>query len=304
MQSRHFVFTLNSPKCLDTELAETLKADDHVSYFVFQLEKAPTTGQEHFQGYIEFNMAMRLNAVKKVFQDNTIHLEKRAGTQAQAIAYCKKQDSRQDPSREPIEWGVPMSGQGRRSDVSEVVEFIREKKPTMTQVAEEYPIAIVKYSRGLQTLSNLLSPPRMRDGLVVNVFWGSSNVGKTHYVMSKMPPSLYHRLAAKDGQWWDGLEPTHTHLWIDEYKGEMPLDCFKEVMDKFPLRRPIKGGFVSLNATTVWITSQIPPEDWYPNIGADRVAFLRRLTNIYYWNSKDDNHVPDDFVPNPDYQGP
>lgn len=303
-QSRHWVFTYNNPPVTDIELHALLSAGKHVSYFVFQLEKAPTTGLEHFQGYIEFSRSTRMGAVKKVFNCESLHLEKRRGTQAEAIAYCKKEDSRQDSTREPMEWGVPAAGQGKRSDIDEVVEFMTETKPTLVQVAEAFPKAIVKYSRGLQTLSSLLSQPKMRDGLTVNVFWGSSSVGKTHYVVNKLPPHLYHRLSAKNGQWWDGLEPTHTHLWIDEYKGEMPLDLFKEVTDKYPYRVPIKGGFVSLNVTTIWITSQISPDDWYPHVGADRVAFMRRLTNIYYWNSKEDHHVPDDFVLNPDYSGP
>jgi len=61
-----------------------------VLYHVFGIEICPTTKREHYQGYIEFSSPVRISRVKKFFNDNTIHLEKRKGTSLQAINYCKK----------------------------------------------------------------------------------------------------------------------------------------------------------------------------------------------------------------------
>jgi len=66
--------------------------DDTVSvrYHIYGIEKAPTTQTEHYQGYIEFSIPIRVSRMKKIFQDNTMHIEKRKGTRIQAIDYCKK----------------------------------------------------------------------------------------------------------------------------------------------------------------------------------------------------------------------
>jgi len=52
-----------------------------VKYYIYQLEKCPTTGNMHFQGYIELTKVMRFTALKKIFNDNTLHIEPRKGTQ-------------------------------------------------------------------------------------------------------------------------------------------------------------------------------------------------------------------------------
>ena len=44
-------------------------------YCVYQKEKCPTTQRVHFQGYIEFTRSVRMNKVKTLFNDKTMHLE-------------------------------------------------------------------------------------------------------------------------------------------------------------------------------------------------------------------------------------
>lgn len=90
------------------------------SYICYQKEECPKTKKIHWQGYIEFDNVKRLNEVKKVLNDNTVHLESRKGNQSQAIDYCKKLQSKVGDFYEE---GTPKR-QGNRSDLDSIYEAI------------------------------------------------------------------------------------------------------------------------------------------------------------------------------------
>lgn len=92
-----------------------------IQYFVYQKEKCPSTGKEHYQGYVEFKGQHRLNEVKNIFKDETMHIEPRQGTQLQAIQYCTKEDTRVE---EPFFFGQKKQ-QGTRSDLDEIMLAIK-----------------------------------------------------------------------------------------------------------------------------------------------------------------------------------
>jgi len=63
------------------------------TFFIGQREQCPTTGRHHEQCYAEFDRPLRLQEVKDHFENQTLHLERRFGTQDQAIQYCQKEDT-------------------------------------------------------------------------------------------------------------------------------------------------------------------------------------------------------------------
>ncbi len=88
------MFTLNNPNDAERQfwtdmLSEGMK---DVRFVILQEERGEE-GTVHFQGYIELDKALTLNGVKRRF-GKRLHVEPRRGTQAQAIAYCKKAESR------------------------------------------------------------------------------------------------------------------------------------------------------------------------------------------------------------------
>lgn len=127
-------------------------------YAVFQQEVCPSSGLDHFQGYIELIKPMNMQSLKdQVFCDPKVHLEVRKGTQEQAIAYCTKTETRktydheeeldctcdyQDDSSSnssnipacpfgPWHIGEPQSQeQGHRSDLDSIYEAIEQGNPT------------------------------------------------------------------------------------------------------------------------------------------------------------------------------
>ena len=91
--ARYYCFTLNTnmddpwvPDAIDW-----LQAKPAVQYVTCGLERA-STGQIHWQGYIEFNNKISIKGAKKAMESNTVHLEARKGSRNQAVAYCHKMD--------------------------------------------------------------------------------------------------------------------------------------------------------------------------------------------------------------------
>lgn len=90
---------------------------DDVKYCVYQREITPTTGQEHWQGYIVYKSPCRMSKIKTILGDNAAHLEIAKGNAQQNHAYCTKQESRK-PGTEPVEHGeLPKLGQGKRESL-------------------------------------------------------------------------------------------------------------------------------------------------------------------------------------------
>lgn len=79
--------------------------DEWMRYLVFQQETCPDTGRTHWQGYLELLVKKRLSFFKEDAYYATPHFEKRRGTRAEAIAYCKKEESAVPGTVE--EHGVP-----------------------------------------------------------------------------------------------------------------------------------------------------------------------------------------------------
>jgi len=49
--------------------------------------------------------------------------------------------------------------------------------------------------------------------------------------------------------------------------------------DRYPVIVEVKGSSVVLSAKKVWITSNLSPDQWYPNLDVvTRAALMRRLT--------------------------
>lgn len=114
VRHRNWMFTSFSSECP--------KFTDCMTYMVYQLEIAPSTLREHYQGYVIFKFGKTLSSVKKEFKDKSIHLETRKGSQKQAIDYCTKEDTRK-PGTKPVEFGEKKE-QGARNDLDTLTESV------------------------------------------------------------------------------------------------------------------------------------------------------------------------------------
>lgn len=90
---------------------------NRIRYLVYQLERGEETGRLHLQMYLELHDSMRIQTVVNVVKSivgkgKSVRVEKRQGSQTQAVAYCSKEDTR---IAGPWSFGKPASrGRSKR----------------------------------------------------------------------------------------------------------------------------------------------------------------------------------------------
>lgn len=66
---------------------------------------------------------------------------------------------------------------------------------------------------------------------------------------------------------------------LDDYYHNWKLTFFLQFFDRYPMYLPIKGGFVPMGNAKIYVTSNIPLNEQYPN-APDQDAIRRRFTKI------------------------
>jgi hypothetical protein len=71
----------------DTRDIKALDTKDNIKYMIIQGELCKDN-KKHIQGFIQFHTKQRMTSIKKLLQDNTLHIENMKGTPQQARDYC------------------------------------------------------------------------------------------------------------------------------------------------------------------------------------------------------------------------
>lgn len=110
----------------------------------------------------------------------------------------------------------------------------------------------------------------------VFVFWGPTATGKSRRAWLEAGDDAY----CKDprSKFWCGYQ-SEKNVIIDEFRGGIDIAHLLRWFDRYPVRVEIKGSSVPLVGSTIWITSNLSPDFWYPEVDeATRLALMRRLT--------------------------
>jgi len=274
-QSRSWCFTLNNPEDGDFELSAL---PSWISFLVYQRERGEN-GTEHYQGYLETATRVRLDRLKAY--NGRAHWEVRRGTQAQAIAYSEKQDTRIDG---PWRIGDPRSTeQGKRNDLAEVYERIKEGA-SLSAITEEFPANAIRYRRGITDVIAQRQREQFTSGrreLECVVLWGDPGTGKTRSVYDAYGFRDVYTLNTSDALWFDGYEGQPVLL-IDDFRGWIKFNFLLKMLDIYPLRLPVKGSFSYAGWTKVYITSNHAPDTWYSSDHC-YAALRRRISRIQHF---------------------
>jgi len=237
----------------------------------YQIEKAPTTGKIHAQGFLVLKKRVVFNRVKQLYPE--AHWEPAKGSQGQNIAYCSKSESR---VKGPFQFGE-LEKQGKSKPLQSAIKLIKEGNG-LKKIWEEYPEVMVHHARGLSACLCLQigeSPPWR--SVEVHWYWGKTGVGKTRRAFDDDP--LLYQVVGK-GKWWDGYLGQSAIL-FDEFYGEIQMKDMLRWLDGYKCQVPIKGGFVWAHWTKVYITSNTDPKYMYPTVPEQvREAFFRRIATI------------------------
>ena len=109
----------------------------------------------------------------------------------------------------------------------------------------------------------------------VKCYWGVTNSGKSHRAWHEAGPNAY----AKDPRtkFWDGYRGEENVV-IDEFRGVIDIANLLRWFDKYPVRVEVKGSSTVYRARCVWVTSNLDPRKWYPDVDEETLrALLRRM---------------------------
>lgn len=266
--SKHWCFTLNNPTDDEIALYEAIGTEGvYSSYFVYGKEVGEN-GTPHLQCYVALKKRCSLRQFKDIFGDR-VHAEAKRGTPYQAATYCKKDGTFR-------EFGVPPKGQGSRSDLSLALASIKAGASRRV-LLEEHTVA---YSRAHRMLNDaLLTFGQSRDWMPVTfVYWGETGIGKTRRAFDETLDTPYMH---SGGSWFDGYDGQEDVVFDDFGGSEFKLTYLLKLLDRYPMRVPVKGSFVQWVPKRIWITSNYSPHDWFPNAKDEhKKALLRRFEKI------------------------
>jgi len=114
------------------------------------------------------------------------------------------------------------------------------------------------------------------------VFWGITGSGKSRRAWDEAGLEGF----PKDPRtkFWCGYRD-QAHVVIDEFRGGIDIAHMLRWLDRYPVIVEIKGGAVCLAASKIWITSNLSPDDWYPDADQATKDALRRRLQVTHFDS-------------------
>lgn len=211
MQSKYFCFTrFAAHGTLDPDqIYQSLQP--LCTYFAFQQEVCPETGQDHIQGYIALKKRSRATTLCRAFP---AHYEARRGSHTEASAYAQKEATRK-PGCIPRVFGVAPIEPGGRNDLESFRDAIIEGASDWL-LLELFPREMAKFPKFLHLVrSSKLSYDVLRDipPLIPRLGWqfelsqrlegqpsrrqvhwrweSVGNVGKSYYALHYKPANTF-----------------------------------------------------------------------------------------------------------------
>jgi hypothetical protein len=255
----------------------------NVQYVCGQPEMSATR-RRHFQGYIQVTAPSTLAEMLQLPLFAGTHLEASGATlPSKAIDYTRKAETAiRGPTGESLwkELGK-IEHKHVNDQYKDVVELVRGGG-TLIDVLTANPGIALRHHGGIEKISQLFMKPTMRDSMTVNVFVGPTSLGKSHTVYQLEPDwnAVFVKLASSN-KFWCGYEQ-QLAIVLDDFRPErVPIEDMLNWLDRMPMSIEVKGSHRRAMWERVYITTNIPVEEWYKKSDvASRQALMRRITNV------------------------
>lgn len=260
--------------CFTSHIGALSFNDAKMKYMIQGDEIAPETGKQHWQGFVIFKNGRTLSAVVKEYKG--IHWEVCKGTAEQNMEYCKKEGKFEEHGEAPMK-------PGQRADQKRIGDMVKEGYSDK-EMLEENACAWVHCYKGVREARKVLYPkPKRNWEMDVRIYWGCSGAGKTRAAHDEFGESIYVK---GKGKWWDGYDGEETVL-IDDFDPNncfnIEFDCYLKLLDRYPMKVEVKGGYEEFTSKRIIITSNFDPELWFAE-KKNRGSFFRRVTSIKHFD--------------------
>ena len=293
-QARDWCFTINNPVQSEQEFITYLKTLPDLRYVVFQREKAPETGTEHYQGYFEFTQQKWFTTIKKYLSKANIgvdaHIEARRGKRSQAREYCMDEETRISPQFYEYSEFIE---DGERTDLTDIMHDI-ENGMSFYDLSKKHGnrfIRVMKWAKEYRQSHLENKFKRVFRNMKVYYIYGSAGCGKTSYVFQKHGYDDVYRTTNYEFGWIDDYNGEKI-LFLDEFRSSFKISEILDYLDGQPIR--IRGRHYNRVACydTVYIVSNLSLKEQYTNIQQSEpktwAAFCRRITAVYDFDKSKD----------------
>lgn len=231
-------------------------------------------GFVHWQVVIGFNKKVRASTVKEVFGPQA-HVE--LSRSAAANDYVGKEETRIEGTQ--FELGQLPFKRNSKTDWDAIKKAAQDGR--LNDIDSDVYVRNYASLKRI-ALDNMAPLPGERE---VVVYWGPTGTGKSHRAWEEASMLAYPKPPTT--KWWDGYQPEkHQHVVIDEFDGQVGITHLLRWFDKYPCVVEQKGGGCCLIAKKIWITSNIDPQQWFPDGKPAQVAALMRRLKIVYMDKK------------------
>jgi len=230
---------------------------------------------------MELRRRETINTIKLVLP--RARITRRSGSQKQAAGYCMKEETRVPGTR----WYSRghAKRQGNRSDLDTVADLLITGECRATDVMFEYSSTWIRYSKALEKMDDIVNNSQKRDwSMEVILYWGDSGVGKTRRMFAEAIAPYY--VKDPSTKWFHNYRGERDVL-IDDYVGSLSFDFFNRIIDRYELPVETKGNVINFCGRRIFLTSNLPLEEWYPGINPTQLrALKRRFTRIEHMTSE------------------
>lgn len=304
----YFLTCRNYQKFWETDFLNQLVEKYDIVYLSVGRHTGETTGYEHVHMNVEFDKKKAWTVIKDIFEDESINVQKRAGTREEADHYI----GRYGPEFFRIVVNKrPGNTQGKRNDITAFDQDMYAGMPwddlkiAHPSYTGRYRIA---YQRYLEFSASRNKRFRRDPGAQCEVicYFGKSGSGKTwaaegHPAFSKELEGTgeFEEIGVEIAYpgsgtlWWDGLEPSTECVLLDEFSGAwMGFSQFCSIVGQIKGRKfPVKGAFITATIKTWLITSIKHPNEWWANateFERSQQQLWRRITKCYWVDEPDE----------------
>jgi len=239
-------------------------------YIRGQLESGNDTNYLHWQLLVISSKKLTVTAVKRTFGD-ACHVEPSRSNRAND--YVWKDDTAIIGTR--FELGSKPLNRNSEKDWEVIRNLAREGR------LDDLPgdVYIRHYNNLKRIAADHMQPVSIER--TIHCYWGRTGLGKSRRAWEEAGLDAY----PKDprSKFWDGYR-SQKHVVIDEFRGGIDISHMLRWLDRYPVVVEVKGSSVVFSATHVWITSNLHPRDWYPNLDQETMQALLRRMNIVHFD--------------------
>lgn len=245
----------------------------------WQVERAPTTGHYHYQGYLEFTNKKSFNQLRAFFSNHGFHpyLAFARGTAAENLTYCNDGNKRA-AGFDAVSYGDFATVAGTRSDLNAAVETARTG--SISDLWREHTRAMVLHHRGLLLAQQFFSAAAGRQRTwYTTIHWcyGPTGVGKTRWLLLQIAgrPCFFMPRPNSRNIYFDSYSGQDC-MALDDYDGFLPYAFLVGVLvNNVPALLPARGRDVPCLIKHLYVTSERSPSSYYPN--DDTSSLTRRF---------------------------